>query len=78
MFLQNCTPCHGKNADGDTPAGRTWNVPNLRSQQVQSLSDQQLQQIIRQGRGKMPAWGGLLSQMEIDHLLAYVRSLASS
>ncbi len=75
LFLENCAGCHGRNADGDTPAGRAWNVPDLRSLPVQSMSDQQLQQIIRQGRGKMPAWGGLLSQAEIDHLIAYMRSL---
>jgi cytochrome c6 len=75
IFLANCTGCHGKNADGDTPAGHTWHVPNLHSVQVQSQADPQLLTIIRQGKGRMPAWGGLLSQIDIDHVLAYVRTL---
>jgi len=75
LFLANCTGCHGKNADGNTPAGKAWSVPDLRSQQVQAMSDQQLTQIIRQGRGRMPAWGGLFSPIDIEHLLTYVRSL---
>jgi mono/diheme cytochrome c family protein len=75
IFLANCIGCHGKNADGDTPAGRTWRVPDLHSAQVQSSDDATLQRIIREGKGKMPAWGGLLSPTDIDHVLAYVRNL---
>jgi mono/diheme cytochrome c family protein len=74
IFIANCVGCHGKNADGDTPAGRNWHVPGFRSTQVQSLGDQALQQVIREGRGKMPAWGGILSQTDIEHLVAYIRS----
>ncbi|MFB3814083.1 MAG: cytochrome c [Terriglobales bacterium] len=77
IFLENCTPCHGKNADAQTPAGRTWKVPDLRSERVQSLSNAQLQQIIREGKGKMPPWNGILSQAEIDVLTAYIRSLGA-
>jgi mono/diheme cytochrome c family protein len=75
IFVANCTGCHGKNADGNTPAGRVWHVPDLHLPQVQTLSDQQLLEIMRHGRGKMPAWGGLLSQLDLDHVLAYIRSL---
>jgi mono/diheme cytochrome c family protein len=75
VFVANCTGCHGKNADGDTPAGRVWHAANLHSPQVQSQADAQLLEVIRGGKGKMPAWEGLLSPLDIEHLLAYVRSL---
>jgi cytochrome c6 len=75
IFLGNCIGCHGKNADGNTPAGRAWHVPDLHSPQVQTLSDQQLLDIIRNGKGKMPAWNGLLSSIDIDNVLAYLRTL---
>jgi mono/diheme cytochrome c family protein len=78
IFVANCLGCHGKNADGNTPAGRAWRVPDFRSQTVQANSDARLLSIIREGKGKMPAWGQLLSQTEIEHLLAYVRSLGGS
>lgn len=74
IFVANCLGCHGRNADGDTPAGRNWQVPDLRSPQVQSRGDDALRQSIREGKGKMPAWGALLSQTDIDHLVAYVRT----
>jgi mono/diheme cytochrome c family protein len=75
IFLANCASCHGRNADGDTPAGRAWHVPDLHSAEVQGLPDQQLLQIIRQGKGKMPAWNALLSPPEMADILAYMRTL---
>ena len=75
IFVANCLGCHGKNADGNTPAGRAWHVPDLHLSQVQALSDEQLRTIIRNGKGKMPAWGGMLSKIDLDHVVAYVRSL---
>ena len=78
LFLANCAGCHGRNADADTPVGRAWLVPSLRSPQVQSLSDRQLMEVIRGGKGKMPAWDGAFSQVDLQHLLAYLRSLNPS
>lgn len=75
LFLTNCTGCHGRNADSDTPAGRLWQVPRLRSAAVQRATDAQLLEIMRKGKGKMPAWGNVLSGIDLDHLLAYLRSL---
>jgi cytochrome c6 len=75
IFLGNCIGCHGKSADGNTPAGRAWHVPDLHSLEVQARSDQQLLDIIRNGKGKMPAWNGLLSSIDIDNVLAYLRTL---
>ncbi len=75
IFMANCASCHGKNADGNTPAGKQWRIPDLRSPQVQSLSNEQLTQILKQGKGKMPAWSGLLSAADLEHTLEYIRSL---
>jgi mono/diheme cytochrome c family protein len=75
IFLANCTGCHGRNADASTPAGRAWHVPDLHSAVVQQTSDAQLLQILRDGKGKMPPWGGLLSPIDLNHVLAYVRTL---
>jgi mono/diheme cytochrome c family protein len=75
VFLANCTGCHGKNADGDTPAGRAWHASNLHSPQIQAQADGQLLEVIRGGKGRMPAWQGMLSPLDIDHVLAYIRTL---
>jgi cytochrome c oxidase cbb3-type subunit 3 len=75
IFLDNCTGCHGREADANTPAGKAWHVPNLRSPEVQQTSDGQLLEVMSKGKGRMPAWGGILSPIDLQHLLAYVRSL---
>lgn len=75
IFVANCIGCHGRNADAATPAGRLWHVPDLRSAGVQQASDAQLLRIMREGKGKMPAWGGQLSPIDLEHVLLYLRSL---
>jgi mono/diheme cytochrome c family protein len=75
LFLANCIGCHGRNADGNTASGKAWRVPDLRAAQVQSRNDQQLLQIMRSGKGRMPGWNGILAESDLQHLLAYIRSL---
>jgi hypothetical protein len=40
------------------------------------MSDEQLRQSIRIGKGQMPAFGGLMGDEEINNLIAFIRSLA--
>ena len=75
IFLANCIGCHGRDANGNTAAGRAWHVPDLHSPKTQALSDEQLMQILRTGKGRMPAWNGMLSDIDLAHVLAYIRSL---
>ena len=39
-------------------------------------TDEQLLDVIRHGKGAMPAWGNVLSEAEIQAVLKHVRSLA--
>ena len=80
-----CAICHGKrgNADG-------FNAPNLRTPPARhtdpifmgTLSDAQIQRIIKEGGGalgrspQMPPWGGVLKIQEISDLTAFIRTLA--
>jgi mono/diheme cytochrome c family protein len=43
---------------------------------MNSRTDDQLLQVIRNGKGGMPAWGAVLSDQEIHDVLKYVRTLA--
>ena len=51
-------------------------IADLRSAQVQKLSNPRLSAIISKGKGKMPAFGGSLSKAQINDLVAFIRSLA--
>jgi len=42
LYRALCSSCHGMDGSGSTPAGKKLGVANLRSQPVQSLSDEEL------------------------------------
>jgi mono/diheme cytochrome c family protein len=43
---------------------------------MNSRTDAELLEVIRHGKGAMPAWGSVLSEEEIQAVLKHVRSLA--
>jgi mono/diheme cytochrome c family protein len=75
-FKLRCSSCHGVNGNGDTSLGRTLKAADLRSAEVQKQSDEQLTQIIADGRKNMPSFGNSLTQDQIRALVAYIRKLA--
>lgn len=73
VWQSTCSPCHGPTGKGDGPAGRALRVPNLSTRQA-SMSDQQLAEIIKNGRGQMPAFGSFPPEL-IDALVKKIRTL---
>jgi cytochrome c6 len=73
-FRTKCAMCHGPDGAGST-VGKSMNVPDLRSPEVQKLPDTQLVQIISDGKGGMPPFKSSLSEDQIHSLVSYVRSL---
>jgi cytochrome c6 len=73
-FRTKCAMCHGPDGSG-SEVGKSMNVPDLRSQAVQKLSDAELTQIISNGKGGMPAFKDSLSEDQIHSLVAHVRTL---
>jgi mono/diheme cytochrome c family protein len=73
-FRSKCAMCHGADGAG-SDVGKSLNVPDLRSQAVQKLSDAELTQVITNGKGGMPAFKDSLSEDQIHSLVGHVRSL---
>ncbi len=73
-FRTKCAMCHGQDGGG-SQVGKSMNVPDLRSQAVQKLSDAELAQVISNGKGGMPPFKSSLSEEQIRSLASYVRSL---
>ena len=73
-FRTKCAMCHGPDGSGSS-AGKSMNVPDLRSSVVQNTADAELAQIISNGKGGMPAFKSSLSDDQIRGLVTYVRSL---
>ncbi|HEV8661193.1 MAG TPA: cytochrome c [Thermoanaerobaculia bacterium] len=76
IFKSKCAMCHGPEGAGQTPTGKTMKVRDLRSADVQKLSDADLAKAIADGKGKMPSYKGKLTPTEIQVLVVYIRGLA--
>jgi cytochrome c6 len=68
--------CHGADGTGSTATGKALKVRDLASPDVQSQTDAQLTEIVTNGKNKMPAYKGKLTDDQIKGLVAYIRGLA--
>ena len=76
LFASKCASCHGKDGSGNTPMGKNLKLRDLGSADVQKASDKDLKETITKGKPpKMPAYGGKLSDTQIDDLVKFIRSL---
>jgi cytochrome c6 len=75
LFKAKCAMCHGPDGSGQTPVGKSLKVRNLASADVQKQSDAELMKTILDGKNKMPANKGKLSEAEVKALVAHIRTL---
>src|SRR5690242_3713106 len=75
VFMDQCAICHGADASGRTPVAKSLGVmiPDYRSKQVHTLTDQEIRKVITEGKGSMPPVGNL-SEGDITNLIAFIRS----
>lgn len=76
LYKAKCAMCHGPDGAGKSPMGQALKIPDLHSEDVQKLSDEQLTEIIAKGKNKMPAYEAKLSKEQINKLVGFVRDLA--
>jgi mono/diheme cytochrome c family protein len=75
IYKTNCVMCHAADGSGDTAPGKALKAKDLRSDEVQKLSDAALTEVITKGKGKMPAWGAKVAPDDVTKLVAYIRQL---
>ncbi|MFO7825535.1 MAG: c-type cytochrome [Cyclobacterium sp.] len=77
LFQLYCSSCHGVSGSGDGPAGQAMgNQPaDLRADNVQSQSDGQLFYKLTSGKGVMPSFKEVLSEMQRWQLVGHIRNL---
>jgi mono/diheme cytochrome c family protein len=72
-YKSNCVVCHGADGTG-TPTGKSLKAPDLHSDAVQKMTNQQIEDQIANGKNNMPPFKSTLSKAQITALAAYVHS----
>lgn len=75
LFGKYCAGCHGPQGKGDGYKLLGPNPANLTAPSTSKKSDSDLLATIHEGRPNMPSWKGRLSEHDVRHVLAYIRTL---
>ena len=75
LYKTKCAACHGADGSGNTAMGKAFKLRDLGSDEVQAQTDAQLTTITSDGKAKMPAYKGKLTDDQIKELVGYIRTL---
>ena len=77
IFRSRCAVCHGVDGSGHTDQGRKLKTPDLRSDDVQKLTDDDLLDVITFGKNEMPAFEKKLSRENVQQVIVHLRKLGA-
>ena len=73
-FKAKCQMCHGANGAADTPTAKMMKVSPASSPEMKKLSEADMIASTTNGKGKMPAFKGKLTDEQIKDVVSYFRS----
>ena len=85
LYEYYCYLCHGKTGNADDFNSYSLTTPPAKfadSTLMATLSDTQIQTVIKGGgpalglSPQMPTWGGVLTDKQVDDVIAFIRTLA--
>ena len=74
-YKAKCQMCHGADGLGATPAGKSMKAIPFNDPQILHKSDSDLIEVTTNGKGKMPAYKGKLTDAEIKEVIGYIHTL---
>ncbi len=74
-YKAKCAACHGDDGLGNSPVGKALGVKPYNEPDVLKMSDTDLTAIIKNGKNKMPAFAGKLTDPQIKDLLVHIHTL---
>ena len=74
-YKGKCQMCHAADGSGNTPAGKAMKAHPFDSPEVLKQSDADLIAVIKNGKNKMPAFTGKLTDAQIAGLVEHIHSL---
>ncbi|HVS30816.1 MAG TPA: cytochrome c [Thermoanaerobaculia bacterium] len=79
LFKTKCAMCHGQMGNARTPLAEKQGLRDLASPEVQKLTDEELIEVVANGRGPKKAAHAYkakgISDEQIKALVAYIRTL---
>ena len=75
LYKEKCQMCHAADGRGDTPAGKALKVRSFTLPEVLKESDADLLAVMKNGKNKMPAFAGKLTESQFTELIAYIHTL---
>jgi len=78
IFKVKCQMCHGPDGTANTPAGHAIKAASFKTPSIVQTPDADLIAIVKNGKGKMPAFAGKLTDDQIKAAVAYIRVLQKS
>jgi len=74
-WRRNCEKCHGPRGRGDGPEGPMVKAPDLtRAEWQAKVTDDEMAELIRKGKNKMPGFEAALPAQVIDGLVRRIRA----
>ena len=74
-YKAKCAMCHGADGLGATPAGKNLKAASFKDPALVKAPDAQLIAAVKNGKNKMPAYAGKLTDDQIKSAVAYIRTL---
>ncbi len=70
IYVKHCQNCHGSRGQGQLPG-----MPDFSRGERLFQADSQLVEVLRNGKGMMPAYRAVLRDKELLDVIAYLRTL---
>ena len=74
-YKAKCQMCHGANGAADTPTAKMMKVKPLNDPDIKKLTDEQMFESVKNGKGKMQPFKDKLSDQEIKDSITFYRNL---
>ena len=75
VYKAKCAMCHGADGLAATPMGKSMKILSIKDPSMVHASDARLIASTANGKGKMPAYKGKLTDAQIKDVIAYMRTL---
>jgi cytochrome c6 len=75
VYKAKCAMCHGQDGLATTPVAKMMSVPSFKSPAVAKMTEAQMVAAVTNGKGKMPAYKGKITDAQIEQVVAYIRHL---